>query len=168
MTGKTHMAVGLSSCVVLTAIFPTTLTVAETVVSPALGILATIPGSLGPDIDISGSTASRKFPLFAKILTHRGFTHTLVIPAILYAILYYSGFGLMLNSQIFGFLFGWVMHIFADLLNRKGVPLFYPLSTRKVHIMTIRTGKIDEKIFLVAWCILCTVAYVYLKHLGGL
>lgn len=163
MTGKTHTAVGLTSCLVLTALCPETITVAGKVVSPMLGILATIPGSLAPDVDIEGSAASKRVPFLNKFLKHRGITHTLLFPAILYGVMYQFDFSLMVMSQIFGFMFGWLMHIFADLLNKKGVPLFWPLLTSHYHIMTIKTRTFEETLFLGVWCILCAGAYIFLK-----
>lgn len=164
MTGKTHTFVGLTSCMVLTAVYPNTMEIAGKAVIPMLGVLATIPGSLGPDVDIAGSTASRKVPLLNKVLKHRGITHTLLVPAVLYAIIYQFDFNIMVMSQVFGFLFGWVMHIFADLLNKKGVPVLWPLMTSHFHIMTIKTGTIEEKIFMVVWGVLCAVAYLMLRR----
>ena len=163
MTGKTHAFVGVTSCLVLSALYPDALVVAGKVVSPILGVIATIPGSYAPDVDIAGSTASKKFPLLAKFLKHRGITHTLLIPAVIYCILSQFNFNLMVATQIFGFLLGYVMHIFADMLNKKGVPILWPLMTSHFHIMTIKTGTFEETLFMAVWGILCGVAYVFLK-----
>ena len=42
-----------------------------------------------------------------------------------------------LMSLIFGFAYGYIMHLFADMFNGKGIPLFWPLMRGKVHIMDI-------------------------------
>lgn len=41
-------------------------------------------------------------------------------------------------SLLFGLFFGWIMHIFADLFNGKGIPLV-PGSDKHFHIMNVKT-----------------------------
>lgn len=162
MTGKTHTAVGFTAMIVLATFYPDSLNVADSVVIPSVGLLATVPGSLAPDVDIKGSAASKKVPLLHHFFSHRGITHTLLVPVILYALLYQFHLSVVIESQIFGFMFGWLMHIAADLLNRKGVPIFWPLLTSKYHIATVKTGTGQETVFLVVWCIVC-VCVVFSK-----
>lgn len=42
-----------------------------------------------------------------------------------------------------GVLIGYTSHLLMDMTNRAGIPLFYPLSRKKFHIMTLKTNR-DE------------------------
>lgn len=46
-------------------------------------------------------------------------------------------------SLIFGLFFGWIMHIFADLFNGKGIPLV-PGSNKHYHIMNVKTKSYND------------------------
>lgn len=49
----------------------------------------------------------------------------------------------VLCSLLFGFMFGWIMHIFADLFNKPGVPLIP--GAKNVHVMSVKTQSFNEK-----------------------
>lgn len=59
---------------------------------------------------------------------------------------------LVFCSMLFGLWFGWMMHIFADFCNGKGVPLL-PGSNNK-HIMSVTTGTWQETLWLVCYLLL--------------
>lgn len=46
-------------------------------------------------------------------------------------------------SLVFGLFFGWIMHIFADLFNGKGIPLV-PGSDKHYHIMSVKTKSYND------------------------
>lgn len=150
MMGKTHAIVGVLSLAAFAAVVPEVIAVGDNTFNPLFGLLTVAAGSLAPDVDIEGSKASKKVPFLAKILTHRGITHTLVVPGVLYALMTSVKLSALTVSLIFGFAFGWLMHIAADLLNKKGVPLFWPFITQRVHVATIRTNSYQETLFMIA------------------
>lgn len=105
---------------------------------PAIGLLTVVTGSYMPDIDIHRSKLGQQHKFISKHLTHRGITHTLLIPIILFVVMLMVAAAKIpvLPDLILGFNVGWVVHIIADLCNRKGVPLFWPFYRKRVHIAT--------------------------------
>jgi len=94
------------------------------------------------------------FILFGSNLKHRGFTHTLVIPIALCASLFYVD--LIVRSLIFGLLIGYVSHILlSDIFNKKGVPIFWPLSSKKCHLATFKSGTSEEIKYLILYSLIC-------------
>ncbi len=154
MTGLTHETVGVTTAVAVTAIFGTRLNILQNDILMPIALVTVATGSILPDIDLSTSKEGKKHKLIAKMFTHRGFTHTLAIPACLCGLvtifpMYLEGaFCTLAASLTFGLLFGWVLHIFADLFNGKGVPLLWPLVHAKIHVAKVVTGKTSESIWL--------------------
>lgn len=169
MRGHTHVAVGVSAMAILTAKYGTQMTFLDVSISLPIAMLTAATGSLLPDIDLPMSKMGSKHPFISKHLKHRGITHTLLVPAILTFIMtismnyiQYQFIGLMLNSLLFGLIFGWTMHIFADLFNRKGVPIFWPITKHHFHIATVTTGTWQESAWLLCYFI-TTLGLVYWK-----
>lgn len=54
----------------------------------------------------------------------------------------------ILCSIVFGFLVSYGSHLFADLHNRKGIPLAFPICRKKIYVMAIATGTWEEILFL--------------------
>lgn len=164
LQGKTHVLVGTTTLLAVALKYPQGMEFAHNVVNPVIGMLAVSAGSYAPDIDIQQSHLGKKYHFISKHFTHRGITHTLLAPFLMYCLIYTDYLPCVVNSLIFGFMFGWVVHILADLLNRKGVPIFWPLLTSKFHVMCIKTGTMQETIFTMVWLIGC-VAYAYFNLL---
>lgn len=68
----------------------------------------------------------------------------------------------LICSSYLGFVIAYVSHIFADMFNRKGVPLLYPLSNKKIHVATVVTGTYQEYIFAVIYTISVMLFIVYI------
>lgn len=119
-----------------------------------------------PDIDIPGSKITKirglkwiSRPLsilINKLGGHRGVFHTPILYVVLSILL------MLLHVPMFlvqGFLLGTLSHILLDALNPAGVPLFWPLSKKRVHIGNIKTGSFGESIvhicLAILWCIVC-------------
>lgn len=72
-------------------------------------------------------------------------------------------------SLVFGLMFGWLMHIFADLFNKPGVPI---IPGKNIHFMSVKTKSFQEKGILSrnwqepVW-LACYVAVVLLITFGG-
>ena len=158
MNGKIHVAVGVSTLAALCIKYPTGFDFFDVTILPQAALATAALGSYAPDWDlkpmhysqgkkgVKKKVAQARTKVVNKVTGgHRGITHTLLFPAILTYLLviineYLSGLpslASLLQSLLFGFWFGWVMHIFADLFNGKGVPLFWPLMQSKVHIMDV-------------------------------
>lgn len=120
---------------------------------PAIGLLTVVTGSYMPDIDIHRSKLGQQHKFISKHLTHRGITHTLLIPIILFVVMLMVAAAKIpvLPDLILGFNVGWVVHIIADLCNRKGVPLFWPFYRKRVHIATFLASSWQEYVFIFLW-----------------
>lgn len=147
MQGKVHVAIGVASTVCLCAKYPTGFEFANTMIIPLIALATATAGSYAPDIDMGRTHSGMKHKTASKVISkvgggHRGITHTLLVPAIVAALMFLVSNYLtrlpyiasVLNSLLFGFQWGYIMHLFADLFNGKGIPLFWPIMRGKVHI----------------------------------
>jgi inner membrane protein len=161
MTGNTHVICGVSLGIFIALTHPTiTLFSQEIPAFPA--VITTIPGSLLPDIDIPQSKLGSKAKWLSKHLKHRGITHTLLVPAIITTGLYFSAYPL-LSVILFGLLTGYAAHIFADMFNRKGVPLLFPLTNAHLHAASFKTRSWHEILFVILWIGGLAVCYILLQ-----
>lgn len=167
MSGKTHVICGTTALMAIAVKCPDIMQYFGTNMSPLWGLVTVAPFSKIPDIDLATTSYGRKYPIFSKIFTHRGMTHTLLFPAILFIILEMCGvmsvsspgkiaqvmFG-VLTSILFGSFIGWAIHIVADSFNGKGVPILWPLTNKKFHIPFMKfksNNTMHEFIFLCLW-----------------
>lgn len=120
MTEKTHYITG-----VLTAL----IYVHATKAPVDQIVIGAIAGSDLPDID-----------QYFSALKHRKVTHSLLFPSLFLGIEYFYHSGVLL-----GLVIGWVIHIFMDMMNGKGVCLFYPIK-KNFNILDIKYNGTIEKI----------------------
>ena len=154
MTGKVHCILGVSTAIAVTICYPE-FEMFGTTLYPLAGVVTAAGGSYLPDIDIEQSRLGQKHKWLSKHLKHRGITHTLLIPAILILLQFLSAPIPILPSLIFGFNIGYVAHIIADLFNKKGVPILWPLVREKVHIASIKTASTWQQVmFIIIWEVL--------------
>lgn len=130
MRFKTHLAFGLLVAFVLKNYYSISMLCFFLVV--LLSVLA--------DIDLHTSFIGKRLKglsyLIELFFKHRGFFHSLWIPAILYLIL--------VNYSLELAIFGYLGHILLDLFTEKGVALLWPFLRIKGEI---NTGGLSEKIF---------------------
>lgn len=167
MNGKTHAAAGIfiGSAVIAMSSIPT---------EPAnLFLLGAVPGYLGgilPDIDQPNSTASNKNLLFKitghtmnHLFGHRGFIHSLLCGMLLSMICYF-GFLLFSISNAswiaFTFFTGYASHLLLDMLNPKGVPVFWPLPV-KIHIASFRSNGFMNLLLTIVFALLIMFLYAH-------
>lgn len=181
MKGSTHIIIGTT-----TTIFAAILTSqSQSIMGMSIYPVALIPlgamGALSADIDMEGNPSGRalKFPLWLirklpflkKALEHRGFTHTLVIPALAFLFtttVASSGEGWpikLIVSMLLGWIIGYISHVVSDILNGKGVPIMWPCYFKRVHLMSITTETFEEILFLVGWLIFI-ISHTVLNYLG--
>ena len=159
MTGKTHAICGTVTMAAITVVCLT----GDYDFVPIVGLLAAPTGSYMPDIDIHRSKMGSKFKFISRFLTHRGITHTLLVPFLLYLLqVWVTGKGIpVLPSLLFGFNVGWIVHIIADMFNKKGVPILWPLTKKHYHVASFLTSSWHEYVFIALWIVL-NIAVVYL------
>jgi inner membrane protein len=90
-------------------------------------------------------------------LSHRGMLHS-----IFFAL--FSSFLVFLvdKNAGFGFLTGYLSHLFLDFITKEGICLFWPLSGKKISLIGFKTGGLLEEIFFVL--ILLTDFWLILNH----
>lgn len=103
-------------------------------------LLATLIGSLFPDLDEPGSFLSRRVQIISILIslftTHRGITHTIAI-VLVYALVG-SYFVFEYDSAkyvLFGFIIGNIIHLMGDMATKSGVKIFYPLTNKSFHLL---------------------------------
>jgi Predicted membrane-bound metal-dependent hydrolases len=142
MIGKTHMLGGAAAGVLASAYFqlPFETALATTAISTL--------GSLIPDIDHKNSKISNTAkPVGAVVNTifgHRGLFHFW---------LFYLGLGvagIIVYPQYITYICALVMgigtHLLLDAQNPMGIPLFYPFSKKRIHMLKIKTGSKTESL----------------------
>ena len=93
---------------------------------PAIGIITAAAGSYAPDIDMQRTHAGQQHKTASTVINkvgggHRGITHTLLVPAIVAALMFAINMYLVdlpnmttvILSILFGYEFGYVMHLLA-------------------------------------------------------
>lgn len=163
MTGNTHAICGSITMFAIALTKFSGIEAGGYTYLPAFGMLTVVAGSYLPDIDIPRSKLGRRFKFISKFLTHRGITHTLLIPCLLYLLMsYIATMGiLILPELILGLNVGWVCHIVADLFNKKGVPILWPICRQKLHVASFLTSSWHEYVFIVLWLgvnVLCVIS----------
>ena len=156
MTGKTHAICGTATMLTIALCNSKGIEFDGYSLLPWISLIAAPLGSYMPDIDLPQSKMGSKHKILSKMLTHRGITHTLLVPAIL-AVLQYWLMSIpiaLLPDLIFGFNVGWLAHIAADMFNKKGVPLFWPLTKKHIHIASVLTRSWQEYVFIPIWFVL--------------
>lgn len=165
MTGATHRLGGAAIGLVTAELFihNNTPTLQVAIVTGA------ILGSLLPDIDNPKSSISYKWRLISSIISffqfiirsiasllprksekyirsvvgHRGFSHSLTICIILSALImtlaYFYNIPIILQYFMIGIPVGMISHIVLDMF-AGGVPLFSPISVKRITLANIKTG----------------------------
>jgi len=147
MMASTHILTGVSVTFAAQTIMPANDTIIFTAV-----MMATIAGSLFPDIDHHNSWIGRRaWPLSIIIqmgLRHRGAIHSLLAAVIALAVV--MGTCLFLTWPMvyaYYFFLGYLGHLFGDCLTNSGVPLFWPIKKKVRFPVTLATGTWQETIF---------------------
>ncbi|MGN0474137.1 MAG: metal-dependent hydrolase [Acutalibacteraceae bacterium] len=140
MTGKTHMLAGACAALALQATGPE-------VVMAAFGALL-------PDVDTAQSAAGKYAGLFAKMLPHRGPTHSLVMLLISTFINPWLGLGVL-------------THIFLDMITAGGVKLLWPWGKRIRFPLAkyVSNSGIVENVLQTAFVVICV--WICIKHMDG-
>ena len=142
----THAAFGLLLSLVYIGIF--------SVENHAIFLLTALFFSLFPDIDESKSKIGRNSRILSKtanfIFGHRGFFHTIWIPALLFLALILFNVKIIIGIAV---LIGYLSHLFMDAITRHGIRPFYPLYHWRINGF-IKTNSIFEKVFFLVVIVL--------------
>lgn len=185
MTGKTHVAIGVTAAL--------TISYGQPLESQFLIVLVSAISSLIPDLDHPKGKLNQKillvnsnlyrilFYLFLGgifiylyylkeirillflglgsfligISSHRGFTHSIVGFLASTSLVSLGRLDYGLDSIYLGFTIGYLLHIVADLFTSKGVKLFFPLKNNISFPITIKTNSKAEKIIFELLVIYC-------------
>lgn len=153
MTAKTHIAAGILTGITFAAVnhFGFDKTVTCCVISAA--------AALSPDIDLLTSKAGKALKPIAFIINkffgHRTICHAPLTFAIVYFVLrlFFYPYLLYINMAYVGI----ISHLFMDMMNSTGIPLFWPIKKR-FHLASIKTNGAFE--IFVHGALLCGIAYV--------
>ena len=171
MQGKVHVAIGVATVACMCVKYTKGFDIMGVNVLPEIAIFTAAAGSYAPDVDSSRTHSGQKHKVTSKVVSkvgggHRGITHTLLFPVLLGLLMYftqsylvqYQYVATLTLSLLFGFEVGWVMHIFADLFNGKGCPIFWPIMRGKVHILDLPSDGIGAWCFAVVFVGLMSIA----------
>ncbi|MEM7347279.1 MAG: metal-dependent hydrolase [Chloroflexota bacterium] len=177
MTGPTHLAIAAVATIVLNQ---------ETGMSPPglMGWVVMLGGSLLPDIDEPKSTVSNPAGIFTKVMPrwvrdminipfraasksirdvfgHRGATHYLLWPAIMFWLSWYNG-----SPLLWWFAWGYLWHELADWITKVGIPAAGPFYSKNITLFPksfrVKTGgPVENLINTACWLYLLYSAYIY-------
>lgn len=88
---------------------------------------------------------------------HRSFTHSIIGAIIFSLILFISFPKILVNS----FIIGYVSHILLDLLNHKGIKIFFPLKKRFCMDLCDSDGAVNSIIFYISIISLLIILLLY-------
>jgi len=109
-------------------------------------VTALVLGGIAPDFDILILWINLVYPNFSLLITHRGITHSLIFGfvtgiAVLYLacresiknkVMRYVDFEPLFTSRTIAIACaGMLIHLFLDYVTTRGIPLLYPLTTKR-------------------------------------
>lgn len=157
MNKPAHLSVGLTVGIAtskyIVPTIPLTGTINEIFIVGAV-ICGALFGSLLPDIDHPKSYIGRRLRITSFIVSktfgHRGIVHTPVVVFAFTTFLYFLTMqlnGMMQDislSLIVGLGAGMLSHLLLDMMNKRGIPLLYPFTSKTFHIAKFKTGGIGD------------------------
>lgn len=139
MNYKTHVIGGITAGLILSN------TIANITIETKTILLAySVVGSLIPDLDHPNSFLGKKLKVVSKptntFLGHRSILHAPLV----YLLLFFFLKNYIPSILLLGLFVGIFSHIFLDMLNKSGIPIFYPLNKKRINILNIKTNSISE------------------------
>ena len=61
------------------------------------------------------------------------------------------------KPMLFGYITGYTSHLLLDFLTKAGIPIFYPFSRKRYHLLSIKSGGIAELMITITILGLLTV-----------
>jgi len=100
-------------------------------------------GTFFPDIDTATSFIGRRFKLVGWLFSHRGMFHSAIVMLMLSFMVYVFS-----AKAGIAFGIGYASHLLLDMLNYKGVRIFYPLPYKVKGFM--KTNGLAEQALFIA------------------
>ena len=158
MMFRTHEIGGVVACTAaLPLLVNSELINAPDVLGYALFFAGGAMGAMFPDIDSPTSKIRRGIrKVFTgdpstekRVINHRREPHMPLIWAVIFAVCLFFFNHPMANIFIWGMMIGVFSHLFLDMLNPAGIPLFGPIKRKKVNILPIKTNSWGENVIAV-------------------
>lgn len=171
MNGGTHKLAGVCTGVIASSFLLNEPYTSEKVLLTGVLIGGSILGSLIPDIDHRQSKIGNKMKITSfiinKLCKHRGITHTpllymiLSVIFLLPTILSDNFLNTFYFNLVFGIFIGIISHLFLDSLTISGIPLLYPFTKKKFHLLNYSTNRKEylPKILI----LLFTAVFLYVR-----
>ncbi len=167
MMFKTHEVAGVVACTVALPILTKYGLVNNTeVLDVGLVMAGGLVGAMLPDID-SPSSKIRRFvrktftgnPTPKKqVINHRREPHMPLVWIILFALLFAIIKPGIATTVMWGIAVGVFSHLFIDMFNPAGIPLFGPFKRKKVNILSIKTNSWGETV--IGWLLVLLEIYL--------
>lgn len=142
MKGNTHLAAAAMVAVIANV--------------DASSMALAVFGSLLPDIDCEMSKLGRHVKWFSSRVKHRTMFHSAILAVGAYLLHPWLGIGV-------------ISHIILDILNPKGVQLFWPIRgmVRLSNSTHLRSGSIFEKVLFTLMLLITTAFIIFPSELHG-
>ena len=154
MKGRTHLA--FAACIASVSVF----FLESSSEGKAVFALLIILASFLPDIDHPDSMLGKSIRPISSILGavagHRGIFHSIVVPLILFLLLYLAGY-LAFGIAV---MIGYFSHLILDSLNHSGVRWLYPLPFRFRGVL--RSGGLADFLFFLVFVKLTVIMWIIL------
>lgn len=138
----------------------------EEIVSIGAMVCGALFGSLLPDIDHRNSYIGRRLRMTSYIISktfgHRGIVHTPIVIIALTLLLLalvtpLTGITHVISrSFVIGLSSGMFSHLFLDMMNRRGIPLLYPITSKNFRLAKFKSGGTGDTLANIA-CILLII-----------
>ena len=155
---RTHEIGGLVACTVAMPILMKYGIIGEPgIVAHGLFVAGGAMGAMFPDIDSPTSKIRRGIrKVFTgdpstekRVINHRREPHMPLIWAIIFAICLFFFNHPAAETFIWGMMIGVFSHLFLDMLNPAGIPLFGPIKRKKINILPIKTNSWGENVIAI-------------------
>ena len=171
MTGKTHLTAGSAAALTYLALLPQ-----KPDFPIALGIFgAGVLGSLLPDIDHKNSKITHMAKpvgtLVSFLFGHRGLFHAPLFYLALLGLFWKFCPIPALMPIGYSLFIGIGSHLLMDMLTVQGIPLLFPLTKQKIHVIGIRTsGKAEKAVWVLLMIyIVAMIAYtIFPEAISGI
>ena len=158
MMFRTHEITGMVAC---TATIPYLVSHGiidgSNAISLGLVFAGGLMGAMFPDIDSPTSKIRRGIRKTIKgnpqtdkrVINHRRAPHMPLFWAVIFGLIFYFIHEPHITTFFIGMTIGVASHLLIDMLNPAGIPLFGPISKKKVHLLKIHTNGTGENVFAV-------------------
>jgi inner membrane protein len=137
----------------------------------ALFYIASLFGSLLPDIDEPESYIGKRIPIFSNVLSifieHRGITHYLIVPLFLLTLAYFED-DLLVKPILFGLGVGVFAHTVGDMLTKGGIRGYlFPFFRKRTFVLLpwflrFYTNSITEYLYISFF--ICLILLSFLNY----